>query len=190
VTSDSPHPPMFFVSVASKELRHFASSLFATHRRGLRSVASKRLRLHQIVQNRSISACGNALPHLRDLRDLRANDARSCWRKDLGGILRREKRRTDPEKSPLRQGRNLPDRIEAGQSTRDVRSGRASLTYARRGCGSKWLASSSYRSVARPALTVNKYYDVDIIRMSGKVLKRLGIKGFDEGVQGLKLSTL
>src|SRR5712664_185065 len=43
----APHPPMFFVSVASKGLRYCASSLFATHRRGLRSVASKGLRLHK-----------------------------------------------------------------------------------------------------------------------------------------------
>ncbi len=28
-----------------------------------------------------------------------------------------------------------------------------------------WLASSSYKSVARPALTVNNYYCIDIIRM-------------------------
>src|SRR5260370_15144033 len=38
---------MFFVSVASKELRYCTSSLFATHRRGLRSVASKGIRLQQ-----------------------------------------------------------------------------------------------------------------------------------------------
>jgi hypothetical protein len=38
---------MFFVSVAFKRLRYSASSLFATHRRGLTSVASKQLRLHQ-----------------------------------------------------------------------------------------------------------------------------------------------
>jgi hypothetical protein len=38
---------MFFASVASKELRYCASSLFATDRRGLRSVASKGLRLHK-----------------------------------------------------------------------------------------------------------------------------------------------
>src|SRR6266446_4792556 len=39
--------PMFFVSVASTRLRYCASPLDATHRRGLRSVASKRLTLHQ-----------------------------------------------------------------------------------------------------------------------------------------------
>src|SRR5258708_32958602 len=38
---------MFFVSVAFKGLRYCASSLFATLRRELRSVASKGLRLHQ-----------------------------------------------------------------------------------------------------------------------------------------------
>src|SRR5207245_704071 len=37
--------PMFVVSVAFKELKYCASSLFATHRRGHRSVASKELRL-------------------------------------------------------------------------------------------------------------------------------------------------
>src|SRR6266852_1909190 len=42
-----PPPPMIFVSVASKGLRYCASPLFATHRRWLRSVASKGLRLHQ-----------------------------------------------------------------------------------------------------------------------------------------------
>src|SRR5260370_20350457 len=42
-----PPPPMFFVSVAYKGLRCSASSLFATHRRRPRSVASKGLRLHQ-----------------------------------------------------------------------------------------------------------------------------------------------
>ena len=42
-----PPPPMFLVSVTFKGLRYCASSLFATQRRGLRSVASKGLRLHQ-----------------------------------------------------------------------------------------------------------------------------------------------
>src|ERR1700687_779621 len=116
----------------------------------------------KIVQNRPISACGNGLPHLCDLC---ANDARSCWRKDLGESCGEKRDGRIPEKNPLRQGRNLRDRIGTGQSTRDARSGRTSLTYERRGCRSKWLASSSYRSVARPVLTVNEYYDVDIIRM-------------------------
>src|SRR6266852_9062371 len=39
--------PLFFVGVASTRLRYCASSLFATHRRGLRSVASKGLGLHK-----------------------------------------------------------------------------------------------------------------------------------------------
>lgn len=64
----------------------------------------------------------------------------------------------------MRQGRSLPDKIGTGRSTRDARSGRASLTDARRDCRSRWLVSSSYKSVAWPALTVNKYYDIDIIR--------------------------
>src|SRR5712664_4045510 len=119
----------------------------------------------KIVQNRPISACGNGLPHVRYARGVRPNDARRCWRKDLGEACGGRRDRRIPEKSPLRQGRNLPDRIGTDQPTRNARSGRASLTYARRGCGSRRLASSSYKSLARPALTVNKYYDVDIIRM-------------------------
>jgi len=39
--------PLFFVSVASKGLKHCASLLFATHTRGPISVASKGLTLHQ-----------------------------------------------------------------------------------------------------------------------------------------------
>ena len=42
-----PPPPMFLVSVAFKGLRYCASSLFATHRRELRSGVSKGLRLHK-----------------------------------------------------------------------------------------------------------------------------------------------
>lgn len=33
------------------------------------------------------------------------------------------------------------------------------------GGGSRWLASSSYESVAPPVLTVNKYCKLDIIRI-------------------------
>ena len=116
----------------------------------------------KIVQNKPVSTCGNGLSHLLDLC---ANDARSCCRKNLGESCGEKRNGRIPEKNPLRQGRNLRDRIGTGQSTRDARSGCTSLTHARRGCGSKWLASISYRSVARPSLTVNKYYDVDIIRM-------------------------
>src|SRR5712664_3583141 len=114
----------------------------------------------KIVQNRPISACGNGISHLRYVRP---NGARNCWRKDLRESCGDRRGGRTPEKTALRQNRNLPDRIGTDQSTRDARSGRASLAYARR--GSRRLASSSYKSVAWPALTVNKYYDVDIIRM-------------------------
>ncbi len=43
----APPSPYVFVNVASKGLRYCASSLFATHRRGLRSGVSKGLRLHK-----------------------------------------------------------------------------------------------------------------------------------------------
>ena len=116
----------------------------------------------KIVQNRPISACGNGISHLRYVRP---SGARSCWRKDLGESCGERRDGRIREKTPLRQSRNVPDRIGTDQSTRDARSGRASLAYARRGCGSRRLASSSYKSVARPALTVNNYYYIDIIRM-------------------------
>src|SRR5216684_126374 len=136
----------------------------------------------KIVQNRPISACRNGPSHLRDVRP---NGARSCWRKDLGESCGEKRDGRIPEKSPLRQSRNLPDRIGTDQSTRAARSGRASLTYARRGCGSRRLASSSYKSVARPALTVNKYYDIDIIRMGREGVERAGVAGLMGGVQGM-----
>jgi hypothetical protein len=122
----------------------------------------KELDCTKIVQNRRISACGNRLSHLRDVRP---NGARSCWRKDLGESCGEKSDGQVPEKSPHRQGRSLPDRIGIDQSTRGARSGRGPLKDARRACRLMWLASSSYKSVAQPALTVNKYYDVDIIRM-------------------------
>src|SRR6266849_210121 len=55
--------------------------------------------------------------------------------------------------------------IGTGRSTRDACSGCASLMDARLAARLMWLASSSYKSVARPALTVNNYYYIDIIRM-------------------------
>ena len=39
-----------------------------------------------------------------------------------------------------------------------------------------WLASSSYKSVARPALTVNNYDDLDIIRMKREGVEKAGVK--------------
>jgi hypothetical protein len=47
VESASRTPPPFFVSVASKGLKHYASPLFATHTRRSISVASKGVMLHQ-----------------------------------------------------------------------------------------------------------------------------------------------
>src|SRR6266849_210123 len=63
------------------------------------------------------------------------------------------------------QGRKLPDEIGTGRLTRDACSGCASLMDSRQAGRMMWLASSSYKSVARPALTVNNYYYIDIIRM-------------------------
>src|SRR5260370_19694153 len=63
-----------------------------------------------------------------------------------------------------------------GWSTRDACSGWASLTDARLGGGLMWLASSSYKSVARPALTVNNYDDLDIIRMKREGVEKAGVK--------------
>jgi hypothetical protein len=59
--------------------------------------------------------------------------------------------------------RDAPDRIQ----TRKHRSslGLGSLKDARHVCRSNWLASSSYDILAPPALTVNNYYYIDIIRM-------------------------
>src|SRR5712671_3080765 len=45
--NNAPPYPLFFVSVASKGLKYCTSSLFATHARGLISVAAKGLILHQ-----------------------------------------------------------------------------------------------------------------------------------------------
>src|SRR5882762_732150 len=135
-------------------LQHIGGSLEVLH--------LKDLDCTKIVQNGPISTRGDGLSHLLDLC---ANDARSCWREDSGKSCGEKRDGRIPEKSPLQQGRNLHDKNGTGRSTRGARPGRASLRYARRGGRTRSLASSSYRSVARPALTVNKYYDIDIIRM-------------------------
>jgi hypothetical protein len=72
--------------------------------------------------------------------------------------------------------RNLSDEIGKGRPTHDARDrvgtrkhglslGRESLMDARRGSLSRSLVSGSYKTVARPALTVNNYNYIDIIRM-------------------------
>ena len=57
---------------------------------------------------------------------------------------------------------------------------------------SEWLASSSCGSVARPALTVNNYYVLDIIRMiSGlEVEDSMGDSGKSSGIVKGKSRTL
>src|SRR5882762_2970200 len=66
---------MFFVSVASKGLTYCTSLLFATHTRGLISVASKGLTLPGVVYSRkggcAADACDESLP----VRLLRRPDA-------------------------------------------------------------------------------------------------------------------
>jgi hypothetical protein len=72
--------------------------------------------------------------------------------------------------------RNPLDEIGKGRPTHNARDrvgtrkqssslGCGSLKDAARGCRLRWLMSSSCKSVARPALTVNKYYYLYIIRM-------------------------
>src|SRR5260370_1912877 len=134
----------------------------------------KDLHCTKIVQNKRIFACRKRFSLLRDLR---GSGARSCCRKALGETCGEKRDGRIPEKSPPRQSRNLPDTIGIDQSTRDARSWRASSTYARRGCGSRRLASSSYKSIARPSLTVNKYYDVDIIRMKREDAENTKVRG-------------
>src|SRR5258708_31172359 len=89
---------------------------------GLEVLHLKDLDCTKIVQNRPISTRCNGLSHLLDLC---ANDARSCWREDSGKSCGEKRDGRIPEKSPLRQSRNLRE------STREARPGRASLTYAR-----------------------------------------------------------
>jgi hypothetical protein len=118
----------------------------------------KDLHCTKTVQNRRISTGGNGLSHLLDL--LCPNGAGRCRRKDLEESSDEKKGGRISEK-----GQYPSDEIGTGRSTRDARSGHGFLKDARLGGRLTWLASSSYKSVARPALTVNKYYDIDIIRM-------------------------
>src|SRR6267143_2761521 len=60
LTITGPTPPLFFVSVACKGLTITLSSLFATHTRGLGSVASKGLELHQNGAEKAASVFGDA----------------------------------------------------------------------------------------------------------------------------------
>ncbi len=89
--------PMFFVSVAFKGLRYCASSLFATHTRGLRSVASKGLRLHQ---------------NCADFRHFRCFSALGLRRGTCGGRLRPSLLRVDRggEQRRLREARGEANR--------------------------------------------------------------------------------
>jgi len=103
-------PPVFFVSVACKGLRYSASSLFATHRRGLGSVASKGLRLHQNCAEWAHFRLREWPSHLHVRH---ANGCAKVLKKGPRGVERREKRGPDlgeesfPARSkPSRQDRN------------------------------------------------------------------------------------
>jgi len=88
-----PPPPMFLVSVAFKGLRYCASSLFETQRRGLRSVASKGLRLHQ---NCAKGTVGRALDLKGDLKGNRPYGlAKSAESHDSKGLRERCSERGD-----------------------------------------------------------------------------------------------
>ncbi len=78
---------MFFVSIAFKELRYCASSLFATHRRGLRSVASKGFRLPQNCAEFGHFRCFTALRLNRGMGQGRRDP--SLLRVNRGGAQRR-----------------------------------------------------------------------------------------------------
>ena len=145
-------------------LRHLgiAQVLCLQHiREGPEVLHLKDLHCSKIVQNVPISAGGNELPQLLDLCSKGAR--RSCRRDSEESSGKKRDGRIG--ECPFRQGRNLPDEIGTGRSTRDACSGCASLMDARLGGRLMWLASSSYKSVAQPALTVNNYYCIDIIRM-------------------------
>jgi hypothetical protein len=75
-----------------------------------------------------------------------------------------------------KKSKDLSEEIETGRSTHDADSGRGSLKDARRACRSNWLASSSYKSIAWPELTVNKYYNIGIIRIRRKRVEKAGVK--------------
>src|SRR5260370_13473310 len=95
---------MFFVSVASKELRYCASSLFATHTRWLRSVASKGLTVHQNCAKQAHFRLREWTPACSRCARCAPKRCAKLLEKGLRGIVRREKRRTDPgeESSPTK----------------------------------------------------------------------------------------